>query len=831
MDPDPKKQNMRFKLMRAFSLTAGLLASGMAGQVRAEQNPIPADVDPSATVGTAFDEIIVTARRREERVQTVPIAVTAFTQANLDQRHIEQIRDLVRAVPSLSFSANASDVNSLYSGQVRIRGLPGSEVYFADVPLGNTDHRNTTGTSHGLSPGYYFDLESIEVYKGAQGTLFGRPSIGGLFSIEPRRPTDRFEGFVQTQFGSYSDNKNDFALNLPVVDGKLLVRVNGEMQQRDGYTRDLRDGVYLDNQNYYSWRIGITLKPSDSFENYFLYDGYWQDSNGSSAILRAANPNIVLGRFDAKGNALAPGTTAGCFITATLGGPAFAPLSNLPGGCGQFRAAIEPGIGAALTRQQQLGPRTVAGRFTSGIGKDYFYGFTDIARWDVTDTLTVKNIAAARIIKQLGPFDFTDTGLGVLTYGYPGNNRGWNDNAAQYSEELHLEGRSPDDRLHWVAGGFLLFDHPLGYNTELYDALGVVTFNHFHESDRSQAVFVHGIYDLSDFVSNLRFTAGYRYSWDYDSLNETATKPIDIVLRNAGGLPTNCFLALSDRNCARSIESHFSAPSWNLGLDEQLTPDTLIYVRAGNTYRPGGTNPPLQPPDDRFGPEHVTDVELGIKTDWTLAGIRGRTNADIYHTDYKAVQVSQFRLIPSPNAGRAPSIQPVLANAASAELEGAEIEQTLALPYDVDLSGEGAYFNGHYNDYPMSLGGGGNPGFQYVPRFSFAITALYRLPVDESWGKISAGITWSWSGHLSVSPLANEPINSIPHSQDFDLRADWTDMFGRPLDSAFFMTNATDNLYMTGAIPLITTLGIASSAYNQPRMYGFSLKYRFGPHR
>lgn len=784
-----------------------------------------------SSLGTGFDEIIITARRRDERVQTVPLAVTAFSQAALDERHIEQIRDIARVVPSLSFSANASDVNSLYSGQVRIRGLPGSEVYFADVPLGNTDHRNTTGASHGLSPGYYFDLESIEVYKGAQGTLFGRPSIGGLFSIEPRRPTDRFEGFVQTQFGSYGDNKNDFALNVPVVDGKLLVRVSGEMQQRDGYTRDLQDGVDLDNQNYYSWRVGVTLKPSDDFENYFLYDGYWQDSNGSSTILIAANQDKVLGAFDAKGHVLPPGTTNGCVYTGTLGGPAIAPLGNLTGGCGQFRVALEPGIGAALATQQQLGPRTVAGRSTSGIGKDYFYGFTDIARWDVTDTLMIKNIAAARIIKQLGPFDFTDTGLGVLSYGYPGNNRGWNDNAAQYSEELHLEGQALDNKLQWLAGGFLLFEHPLGYNTEVYNGLEVPTFNHFHETNRSQAGFVHGIYDLSDFVGNMRFTAGFRYSWDYDSLSETATKPVDMVARDADGLPTNCFLLLSDRNCNRSIETHSSAPSWNLGLDEQLTQDVLIYVRAGNTYRQGGVNPPLAPPQDRFAPEHVTDVELGIKADWSLAGIHGRTNADIYHTDYKSIQVTQFRLIPSPNAGKAPSIQPILANAASAELEGAEIEQSLTLPYGVDLSGEGAYFNAHYNDYPMSLGGGGNPGFQYVPRFSFALTALYHLPVDESWGKISAGITWSWSGHISVSPLADEPINSIPHNQEFDLRADWTGIFGRPIDAAFFMTNATNNLYMTGVVPLMTTLGIASAAYNPPRMYGFSLKYRFGPER
>ena len=392
--------------------------------------------------------------------KTVPIAITAFGQADLDERHVEQLRDLANSVPSLSININASDVNSLYSGQLRIRGLPGAEVYFAGAPIDSTDRRTTTGLTHGLSPGYYFDLESLEVYKGAQGTLFGRPSIGGLFAIEPKRPTNSVEGYIQTEAGNYGENKNEFALNVPVVDDKLLVRVSGQMQQRNGYTLDLQNGAHLDNQNYYAWRVGVTLKPSDDFENYLLYDGYWQDSDGSSVILKGVNPNLILSKLNGSGIVLPPGSNAGCLITVTLGGPDFGPLGNLPGGCGNFRVALEPDLQAALARQNRLGPRTIAARTTSGIGKDYLYGFTDNARWDVSDALTIKNIASARITKQLSSFDFTNTGLGVLSYGFPGNNHGWNDNSAQYTEEFHLEGLAAKDRLNWTAGGFFVVRSP-----------------------------------------------------------------------------------------------------------------------------------------------------------------------------------------------------------------------------------------------------------------------------------------------------------------------------------------------------------------------------------
>jgi len=811
-----------WRFVRVFSAVLGLAALAPAYPARAQ----PAD-DPASAAPPVFEEITVTARRRDERVQTIPIAITAFSQSDIDRRHIEQLGDLSKVVPSLSVVMNGSDPNSIHSGQVRLRGLPGTEIYFADVPLGSTDNTLLTGLNHSLTPGYYFDLESLEVDKGAQGTLFGRPSVGGLIAITPKHPTDRFEGYVKTEFGNYGEKKDEFALNVPVVSDKLLVRVSGLMQQRDGYTHNLQDDQYLDNQNYYAWRVGVTLKPSDDFENYLLYDGYWQDSNGSSEMLLAANPDNILGRFDDKSQSLPPGSTAGCYFVLTLGGPATAPIGNLPGGCGKYRVGLVPGIADALAQQNALGPRTVSGRITSGIGKDYFYGFTDVARWDMSDTLLVKNIAAARITKQLSSFDFTNNGLSILSYGFPGNNTGWNDNSVQYSEELHLEGKSLGGRLDWLIGGFLLFDHPLGYTTQVYNVLGFPAYNHFHQSDRSQAVFVHGIYDLSDYVDHLRLTAGYRYSWDFSSLSEASTRPVGTVTRDPAGSPTDCFLVRSDSNCVRSLNSYFNSPSWNLGLDYQATPRTLVYLRTGNTYHPGGVNPQLEPPLDRFGSEHVTDAELGFKTDWSLGDVSARTNADVFYASYRSIQVLQPVIVPSLYPGRAPTTQAVDFNAASADLEGVEIEQTLNLAHGIDLSAAGSYFNGHYTDYPPQFGGG-NPEFQFVPRFAFNASAIYHLPIDESWGQIALALAWSWTGHQSVSPLAGEPIAGIPHYENFDIRADWTDMFGQPVDSAFFMTNATDNIHLSGVTPIYTVLGITSGSYNPPRMFGFSLKYRFG---
>ncbi len=825
---------MQSKFVLALSVTASVIALSAAKPVNAQQA-----AQATASGGTGLEEIVVTARKREERVQTVPIAITAFSQVDLEKKHVEQLRDLAKAVPSFAVSFSSSDPNSFYSGQVRLRGLAGTEIYFADVPLSNTDYSNTTGLTHGLSPGFYYDLDELEVDKGAQGTLFGRPSIGGIISIQPKHPTNDFEGYIQTTFGNYSDKENEFALNIPIIQDKLLVRVAGQMQQRDGYTKDLQDGSYLDNRNYYAWRVGVTFRPTDDFENYLLYDAYWQDSHGASNVLTNLNTGFTFAQIPLPGLGNVPLTLGNGPGIAALSNPAtagatFGQLLATRAAGGTPSLSFFPGLAASLTAQNAAGKRAILGRSTSNIGKDYFYGFTDVATWDVTDNLSIKNIAAARITKQLGVDDFSSTGIPLLTIGFPGNNNGWNDNSVQYTDEVQISGKALNGKLDWRVGGFLLFDHPLGYNTEVSDALGTPTYNHFHEETRSQAIFAHGIYDLSDYVDNLRFTAGYRYSWDYDSLGEVSVKnstgPQNQVNYTAG-IANNCNItAAHDNNCFSQVDKNFSSFGWNLGLDEQLTPNTLIYIRAGNAYRPGGTNLAVPAPFNAFQPEHVTDVEMGFKTEWDLWDIHGRTNADYFHTFYKAIQVSKVVTIPSASPGAPPSAQQIQANAATANIDGIELAQDLKLPYGFDLSFSGDYFYAKYDSYPASFGGGA-PGFNYIPKFQFTVTPTYHVPIDPAWGELAVSVNWTWYGHQSTSPIQQETLNVMPHYEDFDIRADYTNIFGYPVDAAFFMTNATDNIHIVGEIPLLTSLGFSSVAYNPPRMYGFSLKYRFEPNK
>jgi iron complex outermembrane receptor protein len=814
------------------ALLATTAAAGLIGAPRA----IAQTDQPAASSGSGLEEIVVTARRREERVQTVPIAITAFSQADIEKKQIHEIHDLALNVPSLSMAESQSDSNGLYSGQLRLRGLPGTEIYFDDVPIGNADIQAGTGITHGLSEGFLYDLDDVEILKGPQGTLFGKNSVGGLISIKPKKPTDDYEGYLRIAFGNYGDKEVEGAANIPVIKDKLLVRIAGQMQQRDGYTHDIADGKDLDNKNFYAWRASVTLRPTDDIENDFVYDGYWQDTNGSGELVKYYNP----------ANALATGAALGlpaplASLPITLGvGPnltgLFNPATAVPTaiaalGAGGF--SLYPGSAAISAEQAALGPRQEVGSSIQGIGKDYFYGLTDTFIWNIDDNLTLKNIAAARIFKQLSTADFAPLGFPLLNIGVPGNQREWGDNSVQYTEEIQLQGKSLNDKLTWVAGGYLEFDHPLG-DTLLGSAalgdtpFGTVGYYHFNIQTRSQALFAHGTYDLSDYVEGLSITGGYRYTWDYASTGSRSTNGVDAIMRNADGSPANCGGTFAfDNNCYQSVNGYFSSFGWNASVEEQLDRDTLIYVRAGNAYRPGAFNLNVPAQYAKVQPEHDTDVEIGIKADWDLWGMHARTNADIFHTDYKSIQVMQTVPIQQGNVIKENSINE---NAASATLEGGEFEATF-LPYKgVEISPHASYLHASYGQYPTAFGAisaGTNTPFDFTPKWQYAITGTYHLPIDESLGDIAISATYSWYGHQYNTQLLGDIYPIQPSYENIDARIDWTNFLSYPVDLGFFMTNVQNNVHVIGATTLYTNLGFDSVSYNPPRMFGFSAKYRF----
>jgi iron complex outermembrane receptor protein len=246
----------------AIALSATAAAAQTAPDALRTQAPA---AQPPAAPGLG-DDIIVTARRVQEPQQRVPIAITTFTQESLERNRIQTLADLQQFVPSASVTGYNSRNQEWFSlrgqGQTGfdtgggVGGGPAVVGYLAEVPV------NIAG------PGLYYDLASVQVLKGPQGTLFGRNTTGGAILFEPRMPVDRFEGYAEATLGDYGRRELQGALNLPLGEG-LSVRIAGQTGHRDGYTRDVVQNRNYERRDFDSVRVGIRFA-SGGFENYLL---------------------------------------------------------------------------------------------------------------------------------------------------------------------------------------------------------------------------------------------------------------------------------------------------------------------------------------------------------------------------------------------------------------------------------------------------------------------------------------------------------------------------------------------------------------------------------
>src|SRR6185503_15520578 len=236
-----------------------------------------------------------------------------------------------------------------------------------------------SGPGGGAGPGVLYDLENVEILKGPQGTLFGRNTTGGAILLQTKKPTNTFEGYAQIQLGNYNDREFEGAINIPIVQDMVLLRVSANVAQRDGFTHVLntpQGPKDLDNRDFWAGRVQLTLRPTDDFENDILAYSNYKHENGTGAFLVAANRDTL----------------------TKNGGVAFADAA----------ASI-------IAQQNALGPRTLLGEsVNNSLDKDWTFGVLDTARWDISDSLTLKNIASYIQRKLTNNHDLDGSSLVIL---------------------------------------------------------------------------------------------------------------------------------------------------------------------------------------------------------------------------------------------------------------------------------------------------------------------------------------------------------------------------------------------------------------------------------
>lgn len=749
--------------------TIALVASASAADPAAA---VAADAGQQGT--TEIAQVVVTARRRAENSQTVPIAITTFSARDLQERHITNQTDLADNTPSVVSLTGGQPVE--YAG-FAIRGqgpafgaVPGTVSYFADVP-----------TVYGIEgrPGTYYDLGSVQVLKGPQGTLFGKNATGGNILFAPQAPTENLEGYVQTQFGNYADRAAEGAVNLPLFNKFALLRISGRLESRRGYTSDVGPdfgGKDYDNLDYQSMRAELMLNPHGALQNYTIFRAYHSRDNG-------------------------PGTSEIAINTSpTAGSPPF------------LLDAFFPNRQALLDQQLARGPRQVAYDINQYAQTLYTQGI-NTTTWKLGDALSVKNIVSySRDYNSYG-YDYDASTNAIAGQTSPGEpTTAWN----TFTEELQLQGDALDRDLHYTAGFYtdrskspqadVQYFTAFPTSTVLTAGAPLQTIEHIDL--HSRALYAQGTYKFDHLVpvlKGLSLTAGYRYTYD----TETEDQLIVLAPPAQGGA------------------SKFHYGSYTFDLDYQVNPATMVYATARKAYKAGGANIniPSDSPDYYFKPEALADEEVGIKSQFDLVGgMKARTNLDLFYGNYTNIQ----RTTPTVVSG---VVANLTQNAAQATVQGLEFEGTLIPLKRLELSLAYSYLDSKYTKVTDANAASilqGSP-FPYAPRNKYTVGARYWYPLPGEAGRVEGSAHYSYQSQQSVAQSNQTQFPWLAGYGVLNARLDWKDIYGQPLDLGFFVSNALNKLYATGEQDFYNTAyGFVTRTYGEPRMFGVQLSYSFG---
>jgi len=805
---------------------------------------------PSSDVPIVAD-VIVTAQRREERAQDVPIVISAFSQERLQKLNVTQPQDLYGAVPSLVSGTQGQATRDVQSYSIRGQSTgflasPGVQLYLNEVPLPSAISLNLQG-----APGLFIDPENVQVLSGPQGTLFGRNTTGGAVLFQAHKPVDHFEGYVEGSVGNLNLNAFEGMINIPVSDA-LMIRAAGAYQDRRGYTRDLVWNKWRDDVHWYTGRLGVIFKPTDRFQNYLLVYGTKSSNNGAGHIHGAFNIE---------------GLKARGYCTDTPPVPGVAP-------CDVYRQQT------AIA--QSIGPRKV---------RDSVDGFSDIESWgainttayNLTDELVVRNIVSYQKLKDNYGADQDGTPIqqyelsqggnvpnfpipGFAEFGLPntpGNvylngTSGFDlprDYLKQVTEELQLQGTMLDNHLTFTTGGFYYDAKPAGpwggRSVQFCPAASTGTLacggtdGRSGVSNESKAVYGQGTLDLgavSPALESLRITVGYRYTWDTIKGFASSWAPLGpfgnfcVFGPPAGTIkPATVDPAVA---CNYSATLKSSAPTWTIGADYKPMDHVLVYAKISRGYKAGGFNSfAVRPETQTFLPEKLTTYEAGFKSDWRVADIPARLNATYYYSDYKNIQRPGGDFNIANNAGGAAIF------AAVATIQGVEVEAS-ARPLDgVEIGSTVSYSHGKYSKYEIpSLGSPacngtppfGSPAdfscapFQFLTPWIFNIYSTIKLPVPEAMGDASLFVSYSHVDDQYTAPGPFEPGALVKGYGLLNASIKWNNFAGSGIDLMVFGNNLADKVYRVSNSNSFAGNLALSSLYGEPRTYGLKLRYRFG---
>ncbi len=736
--------------------TAALAASSLAYAQQAEKPLV-------------LDDIIVTATRTEQRLQTVPIAVSAQSGADLVRKGVTDVSNLQFSTPSINVGPSPAG-GSGAGAQIFIRGvgqLDYSATQEPDVPI----YLDGVYLARPIGAVFDFlDLSRVEVLRGPQGTLFGRNALGGAVQIITNLPTDEFSGRVRATVGRFERRDVEGVVNLPLTD-TLSFRGAASSTNSDGYGRLIPTDTRPNDNRNTTLRGTFRWRPDTDTDVILRAERYThRDSMSLQTLLSVvATPTPILAAYNSmlQSKGLAPITPA------ILRDDPYEGLSSAR------RPETARSWGTALDITRQFGG------------------------------LTFKLITAYRELEAKTTYDFAPAI-------YPLINSQTDTNQKQFSQEFQVSGRALNERLNYVGGAYYFHERNVQRQNVFqrldvaktgngpYDFAWMTNTGTIANTLNDQVTDSYALYGQVGYeiLPRLTATLGLRASWDKKDLGSSAGTGTSF--ENLRGLG--------------HVQETWSQVTPRYGLDYKVTDDVLLYATISHGFRAGGFNGRVTTPAPpvSYDEERLIDYEGGVKTQFFDR--RARLNLSLFDYDYQNYQATTNQIVNG-------TVTVVVANAAALRIKGVELEGEFQATQGLRIGGYVSGLDPEFHNIVANTTAI-RPDSQppNAPKFTAGANVQYQWDVAD-WGTALARIDYAYKSKtqffLPNFPgeaqkgygLINARLVLSPQNQAYEL--------------SVFGSNVFDKRYRTYGQSLASSYGVVTGVYGPPAQWGVSLDVRF----
>lgn len=743
-----------------------------------------------------IEEVVVTAQKRAQSAQDVPIALNAFNEDMLEQMGVTDFGDLTKATPGFSLSGGSDAFPSPY-----MRGIGTNDNGVGTDPSVGIYIDGIYASRKGGAIGDLMDIASVEVLKGPQGTLFGRNSIGGAISITTQKPDNEFSGKVDLKAGNYRLNALKGMINIPLIEGQLFMRLSAAKRQRDGWQTNIIDGKKGNEKDRESARLRFTWAATDNWEiDVVNFWSRWDDTAQYAESLER-DPDLeyhpLTGVIDDK--------------YAVAGG------RDLNG-----TRPDEPVIEPQLQRKLRTHSITVNG--------------------DIAESLSFSSLTAYRTYETFSSSQYEGTEYFVIQ----------NDGSLEFNESISQEFRlnGYTNVLNWFVGASFQRERTfLDFDISLADALDINGGAPFTEKSfvfngtKAYAIYGDATWSVTD---SLNITFGARYSLDEKAIdydNPQQDEGLTIAMGQGVLFPIKSQFVNEDGVSTPSLAEN--ASSWTnlsprLVADYVLLEDMMLYASVTAGYKSGGFNTYPSPnrdfttavgidltnfdpnnpnsgsrflkvfPEDHeeVQPEEVISYELGVKSTWLDR--RLTLNASVFAFDYTELQVlviGEFNV--------------QLRNAGKAGAHGFEFDTSYHLNHNWTIALNGLFIDATFDEFVDQGRDLSGTDMYFSPSFSGNLSVDYHVPVRD-WGEFRTFVSYGYQGEHSIDPdYVQEAYGLLSANISFSSADEnWSvSLWGNNIEDKAYIRQYTDQ----GR----AVQGHVGATRNEPRTYGMAVSYRF----